>query len=1011
MWSPLRSHRRPVLRGVGELFRTPASALGTTLLVLFIFLAVVGPWLAPYGPTQQIARDARQAPSWRHWFGTDLLGRDVFSRLVHGTRSILSLTGLGALLAVLLGTLVGLLSGYRGGRFDEIVMRILDSLLAIPAMLLALVLLGAVGRSQTSVLAVIAVVYFPIVARVVRSEVLAVKALDYIETARLRGESLPYLLVREILPSVLPALSVEAALRFSYGIFLVASLGYLGVGVQPPTPDWGLMVREARTAVRLTPWALYFPAGAIALLVIAVNLTADGLKRALQSENRGLSPRQRARVVKARQACRVVSEKDRSPALLSARELTVSYSVDGGWVDALRGLSLDIHPGETVGVVGESGSGKSTLALAIVQYLSANGAVRAGSLCFEGESLLGRTRRSLRRIRRDGLALIPQDPMASLNPSIRVGAQIDEAVRQSASLPDRSVRERTEDLVTGVGIPDATRVLRQYPHQLSGGMQQRMMIAMALAANPKLLILDEPTTGLDVTTEATILDLVGDLLSDGHRAALYISHDLGVVAQVSSRLAVLYAGELVEVGPTDEVFRAACHPYTVGLLASRPQLSAHAPLGDLPSMPGSIPPLTARPDGCVFRPRCPLSTNRCLQPPPLVPVSRSNTDVRSARHASRCHHHDQVPEVRDTLFAAPDRAVAPQKVLATPRSLLLDQIETRFPIGRSLRQAITRQPRRWVHAVRGVSLSLPAGTTLGVVGESGSGKTTLARSVLGLTPAASGRILWGETPLPPSVSDRSRKLLRVVQAVTQNPDQALNPHLTVRTSLQRPLVRLIGLTTAARRRRTDALLDAVGLRPEFATRLPSQLSGGEKQRVAIARALAAEASVLLCDECTSALDVSVQARILNLLAQLQQETGAGYLFITHDLAVVAHLADQIAVLYLGELMEIGTRADVLSPPHHPYTEALLSSVPSPGRARSSRIRLRGEIPSPVDRPSGCPFHTRCPRRLGPICDDQPPAWQRGPRGHALACHIPLDVLSEPPLGCRGNVPGSTQREG
>lgn len=992
-----------------DLFRTPSSALGTTVVLLFIFLALVGPWLAPYGPTQQMARAARQAPSWRHWFGTDLLGRDVFSRIVHGTRSILSLTGLGALSAVLLGTLVGLLSGYRGGRFDEIVMRILDSLLAIPAMLLALVLLGAVGRSQTSVLAVIAVVYFPIVARVVRSEVLAVKSLDYIEAARLRGERLPYLLVREILPSVLPALSVEAALRFSYGIFLVASLGYLGVGVQPPTPDWGLMVREARTAVRLTPWALYFPAGAIALLIIGVNLTADGLKRVLQMETRGLSRRQRAHVVKAREACGVVAEKDRSPALLSARELTVSYSVDGAWVDALRDLSLDVYPGETVGVVGESGSGKSTLALAIVQYLSANGAVRTGSLCFEGESLLGRTRRSLRRVRRDGLALIPQDPMASLNPSMRVGAQIDEAVRQSGSLPDRSPRERTEDLVTRVGIPDATRVLRQYPHQLSGGMQQRMMIAMALAANPKLLILDEPTTGLDVTTEATILDLVGDLLSDGRRAALYISHDLGVVAQVSSRIAVLYAGDLVEVGPTDDVFRAAFHPYTVGLLASRPQLSARNASGDLPSMPGSIPPLATRPDGCVFRPRCPLSTNRCLQPPPLVPVRRTNTDARSARHASRCHHHEQVPEVRDTLFATPAQAAAPQKVHATPRSLILDQIETRFPIPRSLRQAVTGQPRRWVHAVRGVSLSLPAGTTLGVVGESGSGKTTLARSVLGLTPAAAGRILWGETPLPPSVSDRSRHLLRVVQAVTQNPDQALNPHLTVRTSLQRPLVRLMGLSTAERRRRTDTLLKAVGLGPEFATRLPSQLSGGEKQRVAVARALATEANVLLCDESTSALDVSVQARILNLLARLQQETDAGYLFITHDLAVVAHLADQIAVLYLGELMEIGARDDVLSPPHHPYTEALLSSVPSLGRDRS-RIRLRGEIPSPVDRPSGCPFHTRCPRRLGPICDDQPPPWQRGPRGHALACHIPLDVLSMPPSERPGNVPGSIQRK-
>jgi peptide/nickel transport system ATP-binding protein len=978
--------------------------MGTMLVLLFILLAVFGPWLSPYGPTQQISRDARQAPSWRHLFGTDLLGRDVFSRVLHGARSILALTGLGTLLAVALGTVLGLLSGYRGGRFDELVMRILDSLLAIPAMLLALVLLGAVGRSQTSILAVIAAVYFPIVARVVRSEVLAVKRLDYIEAARLRGESLLYLLLREVFPSVLPALSVEAALRFSYGIFLVASLGYLGVGVQPPTPDWGLMVREARTAAQLTPWALYFPAGAIALLVIGVNLAADGFKRALGSTDRSLTPRLRSQIARARTACRAAPDTAASTATLSARDLTVSYAVDGGWVNAVRDVTLDLYPGQTLGVVGESGSGKSTLALAIVQYLSANGAVRSGSLCFEGESLLGRSRRSWREIRRTGMALIPQDPMASLNPSMRIRLQIAEAVRLSSQTKDRrNMASQIEMLITRVGLPDAKRVLHQYPHQLSGGMQQRIVIAMALAANPKLLILDEPTTGLDVTTEATILDLVAALLAEGQRSAMYISHDLGVVARVSTRLAVLYAGELVEMGPVDDVFREARHPYTVGLLASRPRMSGNA--GELPSMPGSIPRPAERPRGCVFRPRCPLATDRCLESPALIETSETDASAgASETHAVRCHHHRSVPKVRSTLFAPPFASTEPPDRLARSPALTVREVQTRFPVRRSLADLTRHRPKRWIHAVHGVSLDVPSGSTLGIVGESGSGKTTLARIILGLQPYDEGKLWLGDIPVPAPLSARPRSLLRAIQAVSQNPDQALNPHLPVRAALQRPLVRLLGLPTAQRQQRVFSLLEQVGLPSEYADRLPAQLSGGEKQRVAIARAMAGEAHVVVCDEATSALDVSVQARILNLLSRLQRETGRAYVFISHDLAVVGHLADALAVMYLGELMEIGPSNCVFRPPHHPYTEALLSSYPSlDPLLESERIRLSGEIPSPVNRPSGCPFHTRCPRRIGPICDRTPPPWQEETPGHGLACHLSMDTL----LGLqsdRGAVP-------
>ncbi len=891
-------------------------------------------------------------------------------------------------MAVVAGTAVGLASGYRGGLLDEIVMRILDSALAIPALLLALVLLGAVGQSKTSVLAVIAVVYLPIVARVVRSEVLSVKSLGYIEAARLRGESIFYTLFREILPAVLPALSVEAALRFSYGIFLVASLGYLGVGVQPPTPDWGLMVKEARNSVRLTPWALYFPAGAISLLVIGVNLTADGIKSALRSASRAPSSRERSRIVTARrrqgEGAPLPDGASGEAAMLRASHLTASYHVEGRWIDAVRDVSLEILPGETLGVVGESGSGKSTLALAVVQYLSANGAVRSGEITLEGHHLLGQSGRTLREIRRRRLALIPQDPAASLNPSIRVGNQIAEVLAQRGLR--RSARARTEELLTQVRIADPERVMRQYPHQLSGGMQQRIVIAMALAAGPRLLILDEPTTGLDVTTEAAILDLVSDLLRHGKRSALYISHDLGVVARVSDRLAVLYAGEVLEMGRVQHVFRESRHPYTVGLLSSLPGFTHGAKRDPLPSMSGSIPSPESRPEGCIFRPRCPLATDVCTQRPVL--------ESTSGEHLVRCFHNARVPDLRKNLFVKPESLTsAPVSAQILP-SLEMRDVQTQFPIRRSLREVVARRAKKAVQAVNGVTLTVRPGSTLGIVGESGSGKTTLARSILGLTPRSQGEVRLGETVLPAALPQRGRDLLRQIQAVSQDPDQALNPHLSISVSLARQLVRLTNHTRSEIRSIVPALLTQAGLSPDYANRFPAQLSGGEKQRVAIARAIAADSTVIVCDEATSSLDVSVQARILNLLARLQAETGRSYVFITHDLAVVGHLADAIAVMYLGTVMEAGARDQVLAPPYHPYTEALLSSVPSvEEKDAGGRIRLSGDVPSPVDLPSGCPFHSRCARFIGPICIHQVPDRSPDEHGHVLACHIPRAELA------------------
>jgi len=973
--------RRLIPKVVRDLYRRPASAVGTSLLLLFVLLALLAPWLAAYTPTEQAYTETLQPPSARHWFGTDHLGRDVFSRIVHGARSILALTGLGALLAIAAGTGVGLLSGYLGGWVDEILMRVFDSLLAMPALLLALVLLGAVGPSRSSVLAVIAVVYTPIVARVVRSEALAVKTKAFVEAARLHGERLPAILFREILPSVLPALSVEAALRFSYAIFLVASLGFLGVGVQPPTPDWGLMVKEARIYLRLAPWSLYVPAGAISLLVIAVNLAADGLKRALRASAESLSPRVRRRILRARRRARASASG--SDAVLSLDRLTVSYHRDGRWLDAVRDVSLDVHPSETVGLVGESGSGKSTLALAVVRYLGANGAVCAGTIRLGGRDLLALSEREVAHLRGTEVNLIPQDPLASLNPSIRVGEQIAEVVRRHTAGSRAAARAASRELLGRVQIPDPARVARQYPHQLSGGMRQRVAIAIGLSTAPRLLLFDEPTTGLDVTTEAAILDLVAELLASGDRSSLYISHDLGVVARVADRIGVLYAGELVETGETDEVFSRPRHPYTIGLLRSVPRIAPGVGAARLPSMAGAIPAIDAIPAGCVFRPRCPWADEVCERRPALETIDGG--------WRVRCWRWDAAEAQREDGSAA--RAIARTAEPADRVPVLTVQgLAVEFASSRSVADRIRRRPRRSVRAVESVDLTVGRGRTVGLVGESGSGKTTLARAVLGLEAPTDGRILLGADPLPVGLRGRSRAMLGRLQAVSQDPDEALNPHASVGASLVRPLRTLARRSRSEARADASALLERVGLPPTYAARSPGELSGGEKQRVAIARAFAARPELIVCDEATSSLDVSVQARILNLLFELQAEGGGSYLFISHDLAVVAHLADEIAVMYLGELMEIGETADLLAPPYHPYTEALLAAYPALGRAGDEIVRLSGEIPSPVDRPIGCPFETRCPRRLGPICAGQAPPWRAGDRGHQVCCHIERDAL-------------------
>jgi peptide/nickel transport system ATP-binding protein len=624
----------------------------------------------------------------------------------------------------------------------------------------------------------------------------------------------------------------------------------------------------------------------------------------------------------------------------------------------------------------------------VMRYLSGNGAVRAGRIELAGRDLLALGEAELRQVWGNQMTLVPQNPQSSLNPSLRIGEQLAEPLRRHRGLGGAALRRRVLALLEMVRLADPGRVADSYPHQISGGMQQRVMIAMALSTEPLLLILDEPTTSLDVTTQAVILDLVRELIRGRQTAALYVTHNLGVVAQVCSRVGVLYAAELVEQAARRELFRQPLHPYTQGLLDSVPQLGDAKGRAQLRAIPGQIPALDERPEGCVFRPRCPLAIEICRQRPPLY-AAGSGRD-------SRCHRWEEI--ARGTVSARQPaeegRANAAGGDHNRPAILELESLSTHFPLRRTPLQLLRRQPARKVQAVDGVSLGIVRGETLGLVGESGSGKTTLARTVAGLVPRTGGRIELEGKPLPPDLSQRSLEILRRLQMVFQNPEEALNPYQSVGEALSGPLMTLLGRSRREAEAEVPRLLGLVRLPASYAERRPGQLSGGELQRVAIARAFASNPALLIGDEPVSSLDVSVQAAILNLLNDLQGQHGSSLLFISHNLAVVGYLADQVAVIYLGRLMQVAASSASFEPPYHPYTEALLSAIPTlDADAPRQRLRLEGEVPSPTNVPTGCPFHTRCPRFLGDICVSQTPPWRvEAATGKRIFCHIPLDEL-------------------
>jgi len=673
---------------------------------------------------------------------------------------------------------------------------------------------------------------------------------------------------------------------------------------------------------------------------------------------------------------------------LEIRDLTVAYDTEQGPLETVRGVTLSIAQGEIFGLVGESGSGKTTLARAIVRYLPANGRVLAGSVRLDGTDLLKLSSAQMRRTWGARITMVHQDPNTAINPSIMIGEQIAETVRVHLGLSRARAAALALDMLAKVRMSDTAAVARRYAHQLSGGQLQRVLIAIALSTNPRLLIMDEPTTALDVTTEAVILDLVRDLLAEYRTAVLYITHNLGVVARLGHRVAVMYAGELMEEGSVREVYKRTLHPYTLGLLASVPRIDLDKRDVVLNTIPGFIPRANRLPTGCIFAPRCPGAEQACRDRRPPLRAAEEN-------HSTACRRW-QALRSSPASFTAPQKKRAyDEQVSGIQTDVVLEAAHIRqyFPAGRVGLLELLRRGRPMVRAVDDISVRVRRRFTMGIVGESGCGKTTLARCIAGLEVATAGELTLEGEKLDRALARRSPAQLKKIQMVFQNPDASLNPQFSVGASVERPLAALGRLSRERIREKLRELFQAVNLPPDYIPRLPHELSGGEKQRVAIARAFATDPALMICDEPISSLDVSVQASLMNLLADLQDSQGTSYLFISHDLAAVRHLSDWIAVIYLGRLWEIGSAADVFSPPHHPYTEALLSALPVPDPdVAPTGIRLRGGVPSAVHVPSGCRFHTRCPRKIGKICETQEPPWQEHGRWHRINCHIPAEEL-------------------
>jgi len=663
-----------------------------------------------------------------------------------------------------------------------------------------------------------------------------------------------------------------------------------------------------------------------------------------------------------------------SRAVLSVEGLRTHLHAGEVVVRAVDGVDFELRRGECFALVGESGCGKSMTALSIMRLLPEAGRIADGRVLLDGHDLLALPEAAMRAVRGRRVAMIFQEPATALNAVLTVGHQIVEVIERHTPYSGPGARRRALELLEAVGIPESERRYDEYPFQLSGGLKQRVMIAAALAAEPEVLIADEPTTAVDVTIQAQILDLLKKLQVERGMALLLITHDLGIVAQMAQRVAVMYAGQIVEIADKEPFFRAPQHPYSRKLFDALPSPARRA--GELAMIRGQVPPLSGEFRGCRFADRCEFTFTRCREEAPRLLELPGG-------HLARCH-------LREEGADGPPRRGPPSTYVVSgteERSEVLlraEDLKVHFPI----RRGIIRRTVGHVRAVDGVTFAIEGGRTLGLVGESGCGKTTVGKGILRLVEATSGAVLFDGADLTRLKRGEMRPHRKHVQIIFQDPYASLNPRMRISDILLEGMKSLgVGGDEADRARRMDELLEQVGLAPDMKSRYPHEFSGGQRQRIAIARALSVEPRLIVCDEPTSALDVSVQAQILNLLKDLQRKRGVAYLFITHNIGVIEFLAHEVAVMYLGRIVERGKVDEVLGNPKHPYTQALLSAVPTADlTSRREIIRLQGDLPSPVNPPAGCHFHPRCPQAFAP-CPKAYPGSAHFTATHSAACYL------------------------
>ena len=668
--------------------------------------------------------------------------------------------------------------------------------------------------------------------------------------------------------------------------------------------------------------------------------------------------------------------------ILEIEHLSISFFTRAGEIPAVMDFSCKVMPGEAMGLVGESGCGKSTVALGIMRDLGKNGRIVGGTIKFRGEDLTEMPESRLRQIRGSAISMVYQEPMASLNPAMRVGKQLMEVPIIHEGIDEKAAYERALEMLGDVRLPDPARIMEAYPHQLSGGQQQRIVIAMALLSNPALLLMDEPTTALDVTVEAGIVDLVKNLGEKFGTSMLFISHNLGLILETCNRITVMYSGEAVEAGTIDAIFDDMRHPYTQGLFRSIPLPSADKTAHPLIAIPGQLPLPHERPPGCNFGPRCAhFEAGKCDQH-----KLRMREPEGLTGHSTRCIRTDEIDWSAPIAGDHTNEPIEPGDTV-----LKVEGLKKYYRVAAN--EIFGGTEARSVKANEDVSLEAREAETLAIVGESGCGKSTLARVLLGLETSTEGEVFLGNREIGSTeIADRDTGTVSAIQMVFQNPFDTLNPSHTVGSQIIRSLEKFgVGNSQEERRQRMLELLDLVKLPREFERRMPRQLSGGQKQRIGIARAFSGSPQVVVADEPVSALDVSVQAAVTELLVDVQRVSRTTMLFISHDLSVVRYLADRVVVMYLGHVVEQGTTDQVFSPPYHPYTEALLSAVPIADTSITKKhIVLEGDIPSAMNPPSGCPFQTRCPRKSqvpGGKCESEMPPMKRLGDGHIVKCHL------------------------